>query len=127
MSRSAGRSRTRRSSLSGRVPEIVFVALGANLGDRAAHLSAARSALALLPAVELVAASRVEETIPLGGRVQSPYLNQMVAIATTFEPHALLSHLQCIERRLGRTRARRWDARTIDLDIVQFGGRHLAS
>jgi 2-amino-4-hydroxy-6-hydroxymethyldihydropteridine diphosphokinase len=107
------------------VTEIVFVALGSNLGDRAAYLSAARAALTLVPGVKLLAASRVEETSPLGAQAQGPYLNQMVAVATTLEPQELLSRLQQIERGLGRVRARRWDARTIDLDIVRFGEREL--
>ena len=107
--------------------EIALIALGANLGRRAAYLNAARNALSLVPGVELVAASRVEETAPLGGPVQGPYLNQMVAITTTLEPPALLARLQLIERTLGRVRARRWDARTIDLDIVRFGERTLVS
>lgn len=109
------------------MPEIAFVALGANLGDRAANLSAARGALSMVSGVRLVAASRVEETVPLGGHVQGPYLNQMVAVATTLEPHALLARLQGIERQLGRIRAARWGPRTIDLDIVRFGARTLVS
>ncbi|MEO5813964.1 MAG: 2-amino-4-hydroxy-6-hydroxymethyldihydropteridine diphosphokinase [Gemmatimonadaceae bacterium] len=109
------------------MPEVAFIALGANLGDRAAHLSAARSALTLVTGVALLAASRVEETAPLGSRVQGPYLNQMVAVATTLEPHALLARLQRIERQLGRMRAERWGARTIDLDVVRFGERRIVS
>jgi len=107
--------------------EIAFIALGANLGDRAANLSAARAALSMVAGVELLAASRVEETVPLGTLVQGPYLNQMVAVATTLEPHALLLRLQRIERQLGRIRTQRWGARTIDLDIVRFGERSLQS
>jgi 2-amino-4-hydroxy-6-hydroxymethyldihydropteridine diphosphokinase len=107
--------------------EVAFIALGANLGDRSANLSAARNALTLLSGVELLAASSVEETVPLGSRVQGPYLNQMVAVATTLEPHALLMRLQRIERQLGRIRAERWGARTIDLDVVRFGRRKLVS
>jgi 2-amino-4-hydroxy-6-hydroxymethyldihydropteridine diphosphokinase len=109
------------------VSEIVFVALGANLGDRAANLSAARAALSIVSGVELLAASSVEETVPLGSLVQGPYLNQMVAVATTLEPHALLARLQRIERQLGRIRTQRWGARTIDLDIVRFGQRSMQS
>lgn len=112
---------------SGLVIEIAFVALGANLGDRAAQLSAARAALTLVPGIEVLAASSVEETAPLGARVQGPYLNQMLALATTLQPHALLARLQRIEGQLGRVRARRWDARTIDLDIVRFGDREIHS
>ena len=117
----------RRSRWSGPVSEIAFVALGGNLGDRAAYLAAARNGLTLVRGVELLAASSVEETAPLGTSVQSPYLNQMVAIATTLTPASLLDWLQLIERRLGRVRARRWGARTIDLDIVRFGRRRLST
>jgi 2-amino-4-hydroxy-6-hydroxymethyldihydropteridine diphosphokinase len=109
------------------VSEIAFIALGANLGDRAANLSAARAALSMVAGVELLAATRVEETVPLGSLVQGPYLNQMVAVATTLEPHALLVRLQRIERQLGRVRTQRWGARTIDLDIVRFGERSVQS
>ena len=107
--------------------DVAYIALGGNLGDRAAYLAAARAALALLPGVRLLAASRVEETAPLGSRLQGAYLNQMVAVATTLDPHALLARLQGIERSLGRVRTRRWGARTIDLDIVRFGERTVSS
>lgn len=107
--------------------EIAFIALGANLGNREANLAAARAALSMVFGVELLAASRVEETIPLGALVQGPYLNQMVAVATTLEPLVLLARLQRIERQLGRVRTQRWSARTIDLDIVRFGDRTLTS
>ena len=98
------------------------VALGSNLGDRAGWLSAARSALALLPDTRLSALSRIEETIPFGPAAQGAYLNQMVALDTALQPLALLDSLQRIERRLGRVRRERWGARTIDLDIVRYAG-----
>ena len=81
----------------------------------------------LLPSVRLIAASRVEETAPLGSSRQGAYLNQMVALATSLTPEALLAHLQAIEQRLGRVRAKRWGPRTIDLDLVRFGSRRLSS
>ena len=107
--------------------DVVLVALGGNLGDRAAYLASARAALTLLREVQLLAVSRVEETAPLGAAVQGPYLNQMVAVSTTRTPESLLGALQAIERRLGRVRGRRWGARTIDLDIVRFGSRSVST
>lgn len=107
--------------------DIACVALGGNLGDRGAFLAAARSALTLVPGIRLVAASRVEETIPLGACRQGAYLNQMLALATTLTPHALLARLHVIEQQLGRVRTVRWGARTIDLDIVQFGATRMSS
>jgi 2-amino-4-hydroxy-6-hydroxymethyldihydropteridine diphosphokinase len=105
--------------------ERVYVALGSNLGDRQAHLRAGREALASLPGTSLVAASAIEETAPLGGMNQPPYLNQMVLLETTLEPRALLEALHSIECQEGRQRSERWGARTLDLDIVRFGDRRL--
>ena len=105
--------------------EIAYIALGSNLGDRAAYLASARVAVASLPGCRLRAATRIEETAPLGAMAQSPYLNQMLAVCSTLGPIAMLGHLQRIERRLGRVRAARWGPRTIDLDIVQYGTRHV--
>jgi 2-amino-4-hydroxy-6-hydroxymethyldihydropteridine diphosphokinase len=103
------------------VTEMAFVALGSNLGDRAAHLAQARSALSLVPDTRIEAVSSIEETAPLGAMAQSPYLNQMVALRTTLSPETLLAALQRIEQRMGRERATRWGPRTIDLDIVRHG------
>ena len=98
-----------------------MIALGSNLGDRSAWLSAARSALAMLPDSRILAASDVEETPPFGPVAQGPYLNQMLAVETSLTPGLLLAALHAIERSLGRVRGVRWGPRTIDLDIVQLG------
>lgn len=97
------------------------VALGSNLGDRAAWLASARAALSLLPGTSILAASSIEETIPFGPVAQGPYLNQMLALETSLPPTAMLHALQTIERRLGRIRRERWGARVIDLDLVRLG------
>jgi 2-amino-4-hydroxy-6-hydroxymethyldihydropteridine diphosphokinase len=106
--------------------ERAYIALGSNLGDREGHLAAARAALAALPRTRLVGASRVEETAPLGGMEQPPYLNQMVALETSLEPRALLAACQAIERSRGRVRTEHWGARTLDLDIVRYGDRRVS-
>lgn len=107
-------------------PERVYLALGSNLGDRTAHLRSARQALEALPGTRLLAASAVEETAPLGGMDQPPYLNQMVLLETVLEPRALLEACQGIERRAGRVRGERWGPRTLDVDIVRYGLRRVA-
>ena len=104
-------------------PPTAFIALGSNLGDRSRNLESARASLARLPRSRLLAESSIEETDPIGPPGQSPYLNQMIALATELEPDDLLDHLLRIERDLGRERRERWGARTIDLDIVRFGDR----
>ena len=106
-------------------PEPVYVALGSNLGDRAAHLRAGREGLGALPRTALLAASAIEETAPLAGMEQPPYLNQMVLLTTSLEPRVLLEACQAIEQREGRERAERWGPRTLDLDIVRYGERRV--
>ena len=103
-----------------RMRDIAFIALGSNVGDRGAYLAQARAALAALPESRLLAMSSIDETEPLGGPIQGAYLNQMVALETALEPHALLAALQRIERDAGRARDERWGPRTLDLDIVKF-------
>lgn len=103
-----------------------MVALGSNLGDREGHLAAARAALASLPGTRILASSTVEETAPLGGLDQPPYLNQVVLLETDLEPRPLLVACQGIERAEGRVRGARWASRTLDLDILEFGRRTVA-
>lgn len=114
-------------SLPERRSERVYVALGSNLGDRAALLAKAVRQLSATPEITVLATSRVEETPPLGGRDQPAYLNQMVELETTLSPRALLNRCQQIEEHLGRVRRAgdRWLSRTIDLDIVRFGDRRI--
>jgi len=105
--------------------ERVYVALGSNLGDRGAHLAAARTALGALPGTRVVAASGIEETAPLGGKEQPAYLNQMLLLETDLDPHALLEACHAIEDAQGRVRTEHWGSRTIDIDIVRYGARQL--
>ena len=48
------------------MPEVAYVALGSNLGDREGYLRAARDAIAALHRTRVVATSAVEETAPIG-------------------------------------------------------------
>ncbi len=102
-----------------------MIALGANLGDPAAALRRALSALASLG--EVVRRSEIYRTAPVGGPGGQPdYLNAVVALlpsAGVGEPEALLAGLHRIESDLGRTRRVRWEARVLDLDLIAFGDR----
>ncbi len=99
------------------------MALGSNVGDRAAHLAHARARLGSLPGTRLIAVSRIEETAPLGPVRQGPFFNQMVLLETTLSPGDLLAHCRTIETERGRDRVagQRWGPRTLDLDIVRYG------
>jgi 2-amino-4-hydroxy-6-hydroxymethyldihydropteridine diphosphokinase len=96
------------------------VALGSNLGDRAATLHSALATIAQLG--EVVAVSGFHETAPVGGPEQGDFLNAVVVIDTTLGPEKLLAGLQRIEDGHGRVRVERWGPRTLDLDLVAMDG-----
>ena len=102
------------------------LALGSNLGDREAIVRAGIRDIAALHGVHLTAASGLVETPalkPEGVDTDAPaYLNAVVTVETTLDPHELLRALNGIERGHGRVRDVRWGDRTLDIDIIEFGG-----
>jgi 2-amino-4-hydroxy-6-hydroxymethyldihydropteridine diphosphokinase len=102
-------------------PIRAFIAFGSNLGDRHAHLLAAREHLCTTAGISCLAASSLYESQPSGGPGgQGLYLNAVVAIATVLAPLALLQLLQAIEKEHGRMRSERWAERTLDLDLLFY-------
>lgn len=109
-----------------RSSETAFVALGANLGDARATLDAAFVALATLPGTTLRAASSIYRTAPIDSSGPD-YLNAVVRLDTRLAPRALLGALQRIERAHGRKRPYRNAPRTLDLDLLLYGDRRIAT
>ena len=106
------------------------IALGANLGDRLAHLRAALLTLrALFETAGPLTLSRIYETEPVASDPDAgSYLNAVVEIEYDGQPIALLDALQEIEARMGRPSKRPRNApRTIDLDILYVGNLILAN
>ncbi len=100
-----------------------LIAFGGNLGDVRNAFATARRLLEAPPGNRITAVSRCYRTPPLGPGDQPEYLNAVVRLETPLSPEALLELMQGIERRLGRTRSEvRWQARTIDLDLLDFNG-----
>ena len=105
---------------------IAYVALGSNLGDRAAHLEAAVRGLGDTPGVVVRGRSSVYETDAVGPGEQPAYLNAVVCIETELPARALLERLLAIEATAGRVRRERWGARTLDCDLLLYGDAQLA-
>lgn len=97
-----------------------FVGLGSNVGDRLEHLRRAVAELRATDGIELVAASSVYETDPVGPP-QPDFLNAVVQVETTLGPHELLARLKAIERSVGRVPGERWAPREVDLDLLLYG------
>ena len=99
-----------------------FVGLGANLGDRERTLHAAVDALAAEPGIELVAASTLRETEPVGVGEQPRFLNGAAELETSLGARELLDRLLAIEQGFGRVRTPgEHGPRTLDLDLLLYG------
>jgi 2-amino-4-hydroxy-6-hydroxymethyldihydropteridine diphosphokinase len=98
---------------------LVYLSLGANVGDCARNI---REAIAHLESAgHVVAASSFYETEPVEFTEQAWFLNCAVALETTKTPAQLMAALLTIERAMGRQRTQKKGPRTIDIDILLFG------
>jgi 2-amino-4-hydroxy-6-hydroxymethyldihydropteridine diphosphokinase len=97
---------------------ILYLALGSNLGNRAANLKAALNNLT--PQMLVRKKSAVYETPPWGVKDQPAFLNQVVKAETYLEAEPLLGHLKRLETALGRTPGIENGPRLIDIDILFF-------
>jgi 2-amino-4-hydroxy-6-hydroxymethyldihydropteridine diphosphokinase len=105
----------------GRNPDVAFLSLGSNLGDRREYLRRAEKGIMRHPAMVLLASSSVRETLPLGFTGQPQFLNQVLKVETRIPPRELLAELLALEGSLGRRRGLRWGPRTIDIDLLLYG------
>ena len=98
----------------------VYLALGANLGNRRANLALALEMLhARGAAVRSV--SPVCETAPMGFARQPRFLNLACAVETSLPPIELLRVAKGIEAALGRAPSPPNGPRVIDIDILLYG------
>lgn len=105
---------------------MILIGLGSNVeGPWGAPEACLKRALAELGAagVAVKAASRILATAPFGKTDQPAFANAVAAVETGLSPANLLALLHQIEARAGRIRAERWGPRTLDLDLLDHGGR----
>ena len=113
------------SAISSRLRGGIYVALGANLASAVGPpRRTLEEALARIrgAGVDVLDVSPWYETRPLGGRDQPRYVNGVAEVATELDPESLLELLHGIEEGLGRQRRRRWESRTVDLDLIDYRG-----
>lgn len=79
------------------------------------------NAVSQLPGVQLCQESRRYRTPawPVGSGPD--FINGVLSLETDRDPASILADLHAIEADLGRTRNRRWAARTCDLDLILHG------
>lgn len=100
------------------------IALGANLGDRLGYMRRAVTSLRRFGTITAI--SSLYETEPVGGPDQGRYLNAVVVLDTELAARDLLRRLHAVELDEGRERRVRWEARTLDLDLISYGLEQIA-
>ena len=102
-----------------------IVSLGSNIEPRADYLKRAVVALSSLPETRFVKASSVIETEPVDVPPEFAalkFLNQVAIFETALDPFDFSRRMHAIEDDLGRVRTVRNGPRTIDIDLIDFGG-----
>jgi 2-amino-4-hydroxy-6-hydroxymethyldihydropteridine diphosphokinase len=81
--------------------------------------------LAELPrrGIEPIRVSSLCRTAPVPVSDQLWYVNAVAIVATGLSPAGVLAGLHAVEQRFARTRRVRNEARTLDLDILDYEGR----
>jgi 2-amino-4-hydroxy-6-hydroxymethyldihydropteridine diphosphokinase len=101
------------------MPNLVYLSLGSNVGDREHNL---RDAIARLGTKgRIVTVSSLYETEPVEFTDQAWFLNCAVALESTETPEQLMVAVLEIEQQMGRRRLQRKGPRTIDIDILLYG------
>jgi len=97
----------------------VAIALGSNLGNSPETISLALQVLGATKGIEIIKCSSLYQTIPIGPP-QPDYINACAILSVELSPVVLLDTLLAIEAQFGRIRLEKWQARTLDLDIILY-------
>ena len=103
-----------------------YIALGANLGDAVSTVSRAMDSIHALPHTKVVQRSALYLTTPVDSDGPD-YVNAVVEVLTSFSAPHLLEQLHNLEQAKGRKRPYRNAPRSLDLDILLYGGGHINS
>jgi len=105
---------------------MILVALGANLPSNAGTpAQTLRASLAMLyeNAARAVSVSSFYASPAWPDASDPPFVNAVAKLETKLSPAALMKLLAEIENRFGRIRSARNAPRTLDLDLLDYGGR----
>jgi 2-amino-4-hydroxy-6-hydroxymethyldihydropteridine diphosphokinase len=98
-----------------------YISAGANLGDKLANCRKGVQSLTQPIDIRLESQSKVYQTAPVDYTEQDWFINFVVKISTTLDPHALLRRIQHVQAQAGRVEDTiRFGPRLLDLDILLF-------
>ena len=101
---------------------IAFVALGSNLEQPQIQVRRGFDELAALSKTKLLSCSSLYTSAPVGYADQPDFVNAVAKIETALSPHEVLEALLAIELKHGRQRSLPNGPRTLDMDLLLYGG-----
>lgn len=104
---------------------MIYISLGANVPSRAGQpLETLRAAIAAMPqhGIRVTGTSGFYHSAAWPDPTDPPFVNAVVSVATQKGPYELLHGLLALERQFGRVRKTRWEPRSLDLDLIDYGG-----
>ncbi len=114
-----------------------FIGLGSNLQNPLQQVNDAIAELNELADIQVVQVSRwyrsralmsdEQRAVGQTAEEQPDFINGVARVKTRLDAHTLLDQLQAIENTHNRERNIRWDARTLDLDLLLYGDETINS
>ena len=99
-----------------------YLALGGNIGDRLATMRHALRELEGEGGLLVTRVSGAYANRAIGMGEAAPFLNAVAEVKTSLGAEVLLDRCLAAETRLGRERTGVWAPRTIDIDLLLYGG-----
>ena len=108
-------------------PHQYLLGLGSNLGDSAYYIEQAIRALEGLPQAQVLGISEAFDSDPVGYQAQGNFLNLCLSVSCELKPEDMLAACLQVEERLGRVRLIKDGPRTVDIDLLFWGGGNWSS
>jgi len=101
----------------------VTIGIGGNIGDVKRRFEHLFIFFKKDKKVELLQTSLILKNPPFGFKEQDDFLNSIIILQVSMQPHTFLDYLMRIEKRFGRKRSFANAPRSLDLDIIFFDNR----
>lgn len=105
----------------------VTVGVGGNVGDVPRRLEHLCVYLGRDKRVKLLQRSLILKNPPFGFREQDDFFNSIIVVKTSMQPMIFLDYLMRVEKKFARKRSFANAPRTLDLDIIFFDKRVVAT
>jgi 2-amino-4-hydroxy-6-hydroxymethyldihydropteridine diphosphokinase len=107
------------------MPNLAYLSLGSNMGEREKNL---RDAIARLEgAGRVISVSSLYETEPVDFTDQAWFMNCAAGLETSETPEQLMKRILRVEREMGRRRLQKKGPRIIDIDILLYSDQVIES